>query len=382
MDQVLGQPVAIDVLQRQLASGRTHHAYIFHGPTGVGKFTAARRFARILLCHQPMTDLTGRVGACGSCESCQHMDRPADEETAGDDAALSTAHPDLHVITKELAKYSDDKLVRDRKLRSIPVGVIRDALIEPAHRSAQLASGKFGKVFIVDEAELLNPAGQNALLKTLEEPPTGTTIILITSNEDRLLPTIRSRCQRVGFVPLPEDVVRRWIEQRDDAPSDARQLDWLVRFAGGSLGRAGLALDYGLIDWARTILGAMRKMASGRAVGDLGGQLAAMIGGFADDWVKRHANASKDAANQLAAALCFGIIATEARRGLTDAAAKCDPADPVAGDALTGPWLAVIDALDEAERYLGSNVNLSLTCDHLALTINAALTGGAPVGAG
>ena len=381
MDQVLGQPVAIEVLQRQLASGRTHHACIFHGPSGVGKFTAARRFARILLCHDRTTDLTGRVGACGSCESCQHMDRPASDDTPGDDAALSTAHPDLHVITKELAKYSDDKNIRDRKLRTIPVDVIRAALIEPAHRSAQLSSGKFGKVFIVDEAELLNAAGQNALLKTLEEPPTGTTIILVTSNEDRLLPTIRSRCQRVGFVPLPDDVVRRWVAQRDDAPTEAKPLDWLVSFAGGSIGRAGLALDYGLIDWARAILGAMRKMASGRAVGDLGGQLEAMIKGFADDWVKRHANASKEAANQLAAALCFGIIATEARRSLADAAGKCDPDDPVAGDALTGPWLAVIEALDEAEGYLASNVNLSLTCDHLALVMNESLAGAARAGA-
>jgi len=375
MEHVLGQPRALDVLQRQLGTGRLHHAWIFHGPAGVGKFTTAKAFARVLLCHDRTTDLAGRVGACGACASCRAIDAEPGDDAPDDESALGSAHPDLDIITKELARYDDDAKVRNAKLRSIPVDVVRHALIEPANRSAQLAGGRFGKVFIVDEAELLNHAGQNALLKTLEEPTPGTTIILVTSSEDRLLPTIRSRCQRVAFVPLPADAVRTWLGQQADAPTDPKQVDWLVDFADGSLGRAALAIEYGLIDWARDILTAMRAMARGKAVGDLGGKLAERINGFAEAWVKAHANASKEAANHLAAALCFGIITTEARTRLADAAGRCDPADPVAADALTGPWLAVIDAVDQAQRFLGNNVNLTLVCDHLALSINDVLTG-------
>ncbi|MEL7087151.1 MAG: hypothetical protein AAGL98_01715, partial [Planctomycetota bacterium] len=224
MDAILGQTHALDQLHAQLTSGRVHHAQIFHGPAGVGKFTTALALAKVLLCHAPERDLAGRVTACGGCVSCLTF-RPAPEEAgpdatpgagagaaagagAGAGAFPGVAHPDLHVVNKELARYSDDRQVRDRKLTSIPVDVLRTALIEPAYLGAQL---NHGKVFIVDEAELLNAAGQNVLLKTLEEPPTpddntgggGTTIILVTANEDRLLPTIRSRCQRIAFVPLP-----------------------------------------------------------------------------------------------------------------------------------------------------------------------------------
>jgi len=158
MEHVLGQPRAIDVIQKQLASGRLHHAWVFHGPAGVGKFTTAIAFARVLLCHDRTADLAGRVGACGACASCRALDAAPDDGGRADEASLGSAHPDLHVITKELARYDDDAKIRNAKLRAIPVDVVRHALIEPANRSAQLADGRFGKVFVVDEAELLNPA--------------------------------------------------------------------------------------------------------------------------------------------------------------------------------------------------------------------------------
>ena len=155
------------------------------------------------------------------------------------------------MVVKELALYSDSKQMRDRKLLRIPVEVVREALIEPAYRGSQLGHGK---VFILDEAELLNLEGQNALLKTLEEPPPGTTIILITSSEERLLPTIRSRCQRTAFVPLPAQAVAAWLKAYAPEMSDGEEGGWLVRFASGSIGRAKLAVDYDLTAWSRTVL--------------------------------------------------------------------------------------------------------------------------------
>lgn len=372
MDHIQGQTHALDQLHAQLASGRVHHAQIFHGPAGVGKFTTALALGQVLLCHHPTQDLAGRRTACGSCSSC--LTFKADPDSDSLDAFPGVAHPDLHVVNKELARYSDDKQTRDRKLTSIPVNVLRTTLIEPAYLGAQL---NHGKVFIVDEAELLNAAGQNALLKTLEEPPTpddggGTTIILVTSNEDRLLPTIRSRCQRIAFVPLPDGVLDQYLREH------ATQLEpvehaWLVHYAQGSLGRAKLVLDYGLTEWARVVLSHLEHLDRGRATPGLGSDLADRINGFAETWVKNHANASKEAANKLAAGLMFSLIATHARQQLDRLAEQCDPADPTGAEQKLAPWLAVVEALRVAEQRLGSNVNLGLTCDGLASTIALSL---------
>ncbi|MEM9881582.1 MAG: DNA polymerase III subunit [Planctomycetota bacterium] len=374
MDRVIGQPHALDQLHAQLASGRVHHAQIFHGPAGVGKFTTALAFARVLLCHQPVADLTGRLSPCGTCRSCQLFGEPT-ADGSGEENSGGGGHPDLHVVNKELARYSDDRQTRDRKLTTIPVEVLREALLGPAYRAPQLGHGK---VFIVDEAELLNAAGQNALLKTLEEPPTseaggGTTIILVTSNEDRLLPTIRSRCQRIAFVPLPDAELDRYLQQHA-ADLEPVERAWLVGYAQGSLGRAKLALDHGLTEWASVVLGQLERLAMGHAAPRLGADLAERINGFAEAWVKAHANASKEAANKLAAGLMFSLIATHARQQLAKRAEGCDPADPVAAEAELSPWLAVIDALGVAEARLRSNVNLGLTCDGLASQIALALT--------
>ncbi|MEM9419119.1 MAG: DNA polymerase III subunit [Planctomycetota bacterium] len=373
MDAIQGQTHARDQLHAQLASGRVHHAQIFHGPTGVGKFTTALAFAKVLLCHEPVTDLAGRKSACSQCASCKAF-RMETEEEDNLDAFAGVAHPDLHVVNKELARYSDDKQTRDRKLTSIPVNVLRTALIEPAYLGAQL---NHGKVFIVDEAELLNPAGQNALLKTLEEPPTpdeggGTTIILVTSNEDRLLPTIRSRCQRIAFVPLPNEVLDRYLQEHAESLEPIER-SWLVGFAQGSLGRAKLVLDYRLTEWARVVLAQLEQMARGRAVPSLGTDMAERINTFAEDWVKNHKNASKEAANKLAAGLMFSLISTYAREQLDKLSEQCDPADPESAEAQLLPWVGVIDALGVAESRLGSNVNLGLTCDGLASSIALSL---------
>lgn len=368
MDRILGQNQAVDLLNLQLSTGRQHHAYIFHGPVGVGKFTTALAYARILLCHERGADLTGRVTACDTCPSCRLLtgltpDAPVSDED--DTHGLTTAHPDLHVIRKELARFSDDASTRNRKLTRIPVEVLRSALIEPANLAPKLGANK---VFIVDEAELLNPAGQNALLKTLEEPPAGTTLILVTGNEDRLLPTIRSRCMRIAFSPLPDQAVRDWCaEHAPDLP--AGQQDVLVEFASGSLGRAQLITQYGLLAWADTVLPALDRAAQGRPTPDLGQQVFTFIDTFAADFVKAHANGSKEAANKLGADMMWSLIATRARARLADLSADCSPDDPVTNEQSLAPWLSIIDATEQAQKLLGSNVNLSITCDHLAVAL-------------
>ncbi|MEM6552034.1 MAG: DNA polymerase III subunit [Planctomycetota bacterium] len=340
MDGILGQDKAMETLRAQVASGRVHHAQIFHGPSGVGKFTAALRFARVLL---------------------------------GEDGWAGGDHPDLHVVTKELALYSDDAATRRRKLTSIPVEVVREHVLGPAFRSAQVSERK---VFIIDEAELLNAAGQNALLKTLEEPPAGTTLILVTTSEDRLLPTIRSRCQRVAFVPLAEKHLSAYLDEREEAGAMSEsERAWLLRFASGSLGRLVLALEYGLTGWARAVLGPVDGLVRGRASPGLGGVMQELQQGFAEAWVKRHDNASKEAANQTAGALMAAMLTDHARHHLGLLAAETEPDDPEGAEAKLGPWLGVIDAVEESRGLLGRNVNPSLVNDHLGVALHAVLGG-------
>ncbi|MEM8738039.1 MAG: AAA family ATPase [Planctomycetota bacterium] len=380
MEHIQGQPRALEQLHAQLASGRVHHAQIFYDPPGVGKRTTALAFARVLLCHSPSKSLTGQVAACNQCPSCRLFPSAAAQSETRDptaepaDANPPVNHPDLHVVTKELARYSDEKQIRDRKLTSIPVHILRSALIEPAYRRAQL---NHGKVFVIDEAELLNTAGQNALLKTLEEPPTpdqggGTTIILATAHEDRLLPTIRSRCQRTAFVPLPDAILDRFLQEHAEHLEPVER-SWLVGFAQGSLGRTRLALDYRLTEWAAVVLAQLEQLGRGRAVPSLGSDMADRINAFAEAWVKQHKNASKEAANKLAAGLMFSLVAAHARQQLTRLAQDCDPADPAGAQAAVDPWLTVIATLSTAESRLASNVNLGLVCDGLSAQIAAAL---------
>lgn len=357
MDHVLGQPRALDQLQASLASGRMHHAWIFHGPKGVGKFTAAVALAKLLLCHEPQTSLTGQVMACDSCASCKLMRQSG----LTDEGVSTSAHPDFHLITKELARFSDDAQVRARKLLNIPQDVVREHLIDPVSRVAQL---RHGKVFIVDEAELLDERSQNLILKTLEEPPAGTTIILVTSSEDRLLVTIRSRCQRVAFGPLPEDVVATWVQKHlpEVAGNDR---DWLIQFSGGSLGRVVLARDYDLFNWSRQVLPGVDMAATGQAPGTLGSTMTQLIDDLAKTWVDQHANASKEAANRMGAGLMLAMIAQHARGKLAMLAGKVKAGDVEAGDALLEPWLHIIESLGQAELALRSNVNMGLAMDHL-----------------
>ena len=365
LDDIRGQDHAVRTLDAMLTAQRVHHGLIFHGPTGVGKATTAVTLATVLLCQDRAA---GSTAACGDCASCRHFVSDGDTPPTDELGMPVFAHPDLHWVAKEMARYGEDAAARKRKLLSIPVDVVRERLIAPAYKTAQLGHGK---VFIVDEAELLNAAGQNAMLKTLEEPPAGTTLILITASEDRLLPTIRSRCQRIGFGPLPDDAVRDAIA---DDPAVAALSDgmrgWLVGFADGSIGRARLALEFDLIAWARDIRPRLLDAMNGKAVHDLGTVMAGHMEAFAKAVESKNKQASKAAANQQAARLMCALLTVEARRKLALAAGG----QPVGCAGIDG-WLAVIDAVEVFHHRLGANVNVALAAAGLGATVTATLSG-------
>lgn len=376
MDQILGHARAMALFQAAIASGRLHHAWIFHGPQGVGKFTVAAWLAKLLLCHTPESNLTGELSPCTHCESCRLFgqispgkaadasttpQRAVDKKVADDDTSLSSAHPDYHVITKELARYSDDASTRSRKLMNIPVEVLRTELLQRVYLAAQL---RHRKVFIVDEAQLIGIEGQNALLKTLEEPPADTHIILVTSSEDKLLPTVRSRCQRLAFGPVPQEVIEPWMAQHMPELSSSDR-EWVMSFADGSIGRISFARKYNLFAWYQEVLGKVDQTVNGRPSAELGTLMTKLIDDLAKTWVDLHDNASKEAANKMAAGLMFTMIAQHARRAIAYSAPRLPLDDPTSAEAIMQPWLNVIDSLTRAERELSSNVNMGLVMDHL-----------------
>jgi len=350
---VLGQDGAIQVLQNALASKRVHHAWIFHGPRGVGKFTAALAFAGSLLDPGAKSGSDGRVefnpsGAVGRL-------------------LAAGAHPDLHVITKELARYSDDKSVRDSKLITIPKDVVEKHLMVPAALAPTMRTGsRASKVFIVDESELLdrspfNAPVQNSILKMLEEPPEGTVIILVTESEDRLLATIRSRAQRVTFRPLDVRSMERWIAGSGLQINGAHRV-WLVRSAAGSPGVLKEAVEHGLFEWHDSLSPMLRTVEGGRFVLELGGAMAACAESWAASWVEKHKNASKDAANRDGAAKVLHLVAEHFREGLADAR---DPA----------PFLGAIDAVAACERHVDSSVQIPLAMGNLAAQLSEIFAG-------
>lgn len=236
--EVEGQLRAMRMLQMAYAGGRMPHAWLFYGPTGIGKQMLATRFARLLLCDRPMTleapaaTTQERQGqwhdGCGQCKSCHLVE-------------VGT-HPDLHVVHRQLNKFHPDSTVQNRKALDISVEVVRHFLLDPIH--GRSAMGK-AKVYVIREAELLSTAAQNALLKTLEEPPEDTYIILLSTAKDRLLPTTISRCQPVPFGTLDVAATARIIAARGIAPADS------MFYAALSEGRPGWALHLAKMDLRR-----------------------------------------------------------------------------------------------------------------------------------
>lgn len=211
------QDRALAILRRALRSGRTPHAYLFVGPDGVGKELAARALAGRLLCGEPTGDPA--ADACGRCAACRLL--------------AADGHPDFHLIHRGLHRLHRERTVRQSKGLYLVVDVIRHFVIEPA--ALKPAQGP-RRVFVIRDAERMNDEAQNALLKTLEEPPGTAVLILLTTAASRLLPTIRSRCQEVPFGLLPTEFVASELTTRLHLKSEAAQT--LARLSDGRLGVA------------------------------------------------------------------------------------------------------------------------------------------------
>ena len=196
-----------DALARLLEGReRLPHALLAHGPTGIGKVDFARALAAAMLCEAPRRD-----GACGSCASCHWFSQGN--------------HPDYREILPEAAAEDDEgeaegEAPRAEKAKSLVIKIdqvraLADFISLSTHRAGH-------RVLVIHPAEAMQPAGANALLKTLEEPPPQTLIVLVSDRPARLLPTIVSRCRRLTLRIPPRADALAWLrEQGVDRPEAA-----------------------------------------------------------------------------------------------------------------------------------------------------------------
>jgi len=222
-----GHSAAEAAFEAARARGRLHHAWLLTGPEGVGKATFAYRAARRLLGAPPTTE--GALSAS--------PDHPVSRQI------IARSHPDLLVLERQAADGKPRKV--------IPVEETR-ALSEFFSKSPAVAAHR---VAIVDAADDLNVNAANAVLKTLEEPPPRGVILLVSHSPGRLLPTIRSRCRRLGFQALPEADAAAFV--REQAGVEFEDSLRLARMAGGSPGRAWALAAAGAValdDAAREIV--------------------------------------------------------------------------------------------------------------------------------
>jgi len=210
------------------ASGRLPHAWLLGGPPGIGKATLAYRFARFVL--------AGRAGQGGGLFGGAPDTLFVEAEHPVARRIAARGHADLLTVERPPVKEDRDKDIDEddkRRTRDIPVDEVRR--IGPFLRMTAAEGG--WRVVVVDEAERMNRAAANAVLKLLEEPPDRALVLLVAANPGRLLPTIRSRCRRLDLAPLAEADVADWIAARaPEMPADER--DGLAGLADGSPGRA------------------------------------------------------------------------------------------------------------------------------------------------
>lgn len=201
-EKIIGNEKVKEILQKALKNNNILHSYIFMGISGIGKKLFAEEFAKGILCMS-------EDRACGNCKSCMEFE--------------SNNHPDF----MEILQQEDAKNIKIEQIRFMQEKIVEKPII----------SNK--KVYIIDDADTMTTEAQNCLLKTLEEPPEYAVIILIASNESKLLNTIKSRCTKISFEMLSDENLKSYIHEnitKDITPN-------MISMCAGSIEKAKTILE-------------------------------------------------------------------------------------------------------------------------------------------
>jgi len=246
LKDVIGQESAINVLRKAISAGRVASAYLFQGLSGTGKMFTAINFAKALNCESGKDADEGQFGINDSCDKCPSCRKINDEN-----------HSDLLIVepvkgeVKGLRPINGEKQKKgNREIKVDQIRMLEGALSLKAYEARY-------KVAIIDEAHLMRVEAANAFLKTLEEPPPGTVIILVSASPERLPDTVRSRCLTLNFKPLGEKEMDALLGPKFPDPETRQTLIKL------STGRPGLALSGDLFEKRKDFLKSLSEMAAG-----------------------------------------------------------------------------------------------------------------------
>lgn len=196
-DNLIGNDKIKELLKSTVTTNNVLHSYLFTGVDGIGKKLFAKEFAKMILC-------SGNDKPCKTCKSCIEFE--------------GESHPDFLQIEPE-----DNKTIKIEQIR-----YLQEKIAEKPVTSDK-------KVYVINDCDTMTKEAENALLKTLEEPPIYSTIILITSNESKLLTTIKSRCTKIAFNSLSEEEVKTYLLQNG---LDSNMTQSMIAQCGGSIGKA------------------------------------------------------------------------------------------------------------------------------------------------
>ncbi len=327
---IIGHQNIIRHFQSAIAQGKVGHAYILNGPDRAGKRLLADAFAQTLQCESPEAKKTG--SPCHACRSCKQ--------------AESGNNPDIINVLHEKPNTISVEDIRTQVVNTVDIKPYAYAY----------------KVYIIDEAEKMNVQAQNALLKTIEEPPHYAVILLLTNNADLFLQTILSRCVRLDLTAVADEVVRAFLMKQVRIPD--YEADLCVAFAQGNVGKAiTLATSEDFHDIRESVIDLMKRI---REM-DLA-ELVAAVRRISDE--------------KLVIQDYFDIMMIWFRDVLLYKATKEIDAltfkDEILeikkqADRSTYQGLeAVIEAIGKAKARLQANVNFELTLEMLLLTIKEA----------
>lgn len=320
---IIGNDKVIEHLQNAIELNKVSHAYILNGDRGCGKKTIASVFAKTLQCREG-----GRV-PCGKCTSCMQSD--------------SGNQPDIKWVTHEKPGVVGVEDVRQQ--------LVGDMQIKPY-------SSKY-KIYIIDEAEKMNIQAQNAILKTIEEPPAYGIIILLTTNADLFLPTILSRCIRLDIKPVNTGLVEKYLA--DNCGVSTYKAHFAANFAQGNIGKAEkIATSPDFEQLKDTMLHLVKY------IDDM--TFSEMMSGVKE--VSQYKLSIEDFLDMVA--LWFRDVLLFKSTSDTNLIIFRDEINYISKFAALGSYEGlerILEALDKAKDRLRANVNFDLTIELLLLTI-------------
>ena len=321
--EILGHGQIIEHLQNAIKLQKVSHAYILDGEEGAGKNMLARTFAQTLQCER------GGTEPCGECHSCKQ--------------AMSGNQPDIITVTHE-------------KPASIGVEDIRGQLCGDIQIKPYSSPYK---IYIVDEAEKMTVQAQNALLKTIEEPPAYGVIMLLTTNADAFLPTILSRCVTLKLRPVKNEIIRPYLMEKYHIPD--YQAEVCTAFARGNVGKA-------------------ERLAQSEQFAELKSHLLHLLRHLRDMEVYELTEAVRSASEykteindylDLMALWFRDVLLFKATRQI-DGLVFAEEINAISAQAQKSPYEGlerILKALEKAKVRLNANVNFELTMELLMLTI-------------